>query len=59
MTATEPLLLRINEAAARLAVEPVTLRKWIADKRVAAVRLGRAVRVPVAEVERIIQEGMA
>ena len=35
-------------------MKEVTVRKWIAERRLACVRMGRAVRISVAEVERFI-----
>lgn len=36
-----------------------TVRRWIAQRRVASVRLGsRAIRVPEAELERIVNQGL-
>jgi len=51
-------LLRISEVAELLAVKESTIRAWLLARRLPRVRVGRrAVRVPLAEVERIIAEG--
>ena len=50
-------LLTIPEAAEALSLRPKTIRAWIGARRIGCVRLGRAVRVPAAEVGRLIQEG--
>lgn len=51
-------LLTVPEAARRLALKESTLRAWLLTRRIAKVRVGaRAVRVPLAEIERIIREG--
>ena len=56
---TQLHLLRVDQAADLLAVKPSTLRAWLLRRRIAKVRIGRrAVRIPSAEVERIIAEGM-
>jgi excisionase family DNA binding protein len=34
-----------------------TWRKWIAERRIAHVRFGRAIRIPSEEIDRIIREG--
>jgi excisionase family DNA binding protein len=34
-----------------------TWRKWVAERRVTSVKLGRSVRIPLSEVERFIAEG--
>jgi excisionase family DNA binding protein len=56
---TRPLtgLCNIDETAAALAVKPKTIRTWIAARRLGCVRLGRAVRVPQAEIDRVISQG--
>lgn len=51
-------LLRVSEAAERLAVKESTLRAWILARRLSCVHIGRrAVRIPISEIERIIVEG--
>lgn len=51
-------LLTIEEAAARLGLKPVTLRMWAARRKIARCKLGRAVRIPASEVERIIASSL-
>ena len=51
-------LLTIFEAATLLSVAPVTLRKWSQQGRVPVVRLGRAVRMRLADVEKITRMGL-
>jgi len=34
-----------------------TFRVWIAQQRIGIVRLGRAIRIPLEEIERMIIEG--
>lgn len=48
-------LLTVNEAAGSLGLAPVTLRAWIAQRRIGVVRLGRAVRIPLSEIDRLIE----
>jgi excisionase family DNA binding protein len=52
-------LLRVSEAAQMLGLHQSTLRSWILRRRhLAVVRVGtRAIRIPLAEVERLIREG--
>jgi excisionase family DNA binding protein len=57
MTNADKRLLTVLEAAEVLALKPKTVRAWIAARRIASVRLGSAVRVPVSEVERLIEDG--
>lgn len=56
-TKTHEKLLTIPEAAAALSLKPKTLRAWIGARRIGCVRLGGAVRVPVAEISRLIEKG--
>lgn len=50
-------LVRVPEAAELLALSPKTLWQWIGERRIGVVRLGRAVRIPVSEIERLMEEG--
>jgi excisionase family DNA binding protein len=50
-------LLSMIDAASLLALKPATLRAWAASGRIEVVHLGRAVRVPSSEVDRLIVEG--
>lgn len=54
----DPQLVTIAEAAALLSVAPMTLRKWYAEGRLPVVKLGRAVRVRLADIEKIVQMGL-
>jgi excisionase family DNA binding protein len=44
----------IAGAAERLGVSPFTVRSWITRRRLGHLKLGRAVRVPVQEIERLL-----
>ena len=56
--ATAQQLLRVSEAAELLAVKESTIRAWLLARRLSRVRVGRrAVRIPAAEVQRLIVEG--
>jgi excisionase family DNA binding protein len=50
-------MLTVRQAAERLGLKVSTLRAWIGQRRIGIVRLGRAVRIPLEEVERLIAEG--
>jgi len=47
----------VQQASQLLQMSPHTLRAWIATRRIGAVRLGRAVRIPLTEIERLIERG--
>lgn len=46
----------VNEAAEELGLSVHTIRAWVADRRIAHLRLGRAIRIPAAEIRRVIEK---
>ncbi|MFP5208671.1 MAG: helix-turn-helix domain-containing protein [Acidobacteriota bacterium] len=50
-------LLKVPQAAEMLAMSPKTIWQWIGERRIGVVRLGRAVRVPLSEIERLMEAG--
>ena len=54
MAKREQKLLRIGAAAHELGLHPITVRRWIKAGRIQTVPMGREVRVPRAEVERLV-----
>jgi len=51
-------LLTIEQAAELLGMRPVTIRMWAASRRIARVKLGRSVRIPESEIERLIEHSL-
>lgn len=52
-------LLTVRAFAAAAALGVPTVRRWIARRQIASVRVGtRAIRVPETELKRIIVEGL-
>jgi excisionase family DNA binding protein len=47
----------VDQAAEALNVSKHTIRAWIANRRIGYVRLGRAIRVPVGEINRLLTSG--
>ena len=47
----------VEQAADDLSVSIHTIRAWIARRKITCVRLGRAVRVPASEIDRLVEEG--
>ena len=45
----------VTETAEELGLSVHTVRAWIADRRLGHLRLGRAIRVPAAEIRRVIE----
>ena len=50
-------LLSVPDYAAALGVTPACIRRWILQRKITTVKIGRLVRIPGSEVERIIQLG--
>ena len=50
-------LVSIREAAERLAISTATIRRWVAQRRLPAVRLGRAVRIRESDIVALIRWG--
>jgi len=48
----------LEEAATRLAVSPLTLRRWARDGKIESVRLGRRVVFREAALEEFIKAGI-
>src|SRR2546427_8055686 len=50
----EQKLFRLSQAAHELGLHPITVRRWIKAGRIGVVQVGREVRVPRSEIERIV-----
>lgn len=50
-------LLTVDAFASELNIKPSTVRRWLLLRKVLAVKIGRAVRIPQSEVDRIVTEG--
>jgi excisionase family DNA binding protein len=49
-------LVNVNEAAQFLAVSPSTLYGWVWQRRIPFVKVGRAVRFDIADLERFVTQ---
>jgi excisionase family DNA binding protein len=49
--------LTVKQSALELNVSISTIRAWIASRKLGHVKLGRSVRIPLEEIERLIQRG--
>ena len=56
-TATFALMLKIPDAAERLGIQSSTVRNWVMKRKIGYVRVGGAIRIPLTEVERILESG--
>jgi excisionase family DNA binding protein len=54
----ESKLLTLEQAAEQLGMKPVTLRMWASARKIARVKIGRAVRIPESEIAKIIEQGL-
>lgn len=50
-------LLNIPEFAELLGVTQSCIRRWILERRITVIKIGRLVRIPQAEFDRLIAEG--
>jgi excisionase family DNA binding protein len=50
-------LLRITEFASQLNVTVACVRRWVLLRKIQVVHVGRLVRIPAAELERIVRDG--
>lgn len=46
----------VSEAAEELGLSVHTVRAWVAGRRLGYLRLGRAIRIPAAEIRRILEQ---
>ena len=50
-------MLTIREVAQALGLKPATIRSWIWKRQIGYVKVSRAVRIPVDELDRLIKRG--
>jgi putative resolvase len=50
----EPKMLRVHVAARELGLHPLTVRRWIKQGKLQAVRVGLEARIPRSEIERFV-----
>ncbi len=51
-------LLTVAQFAEALNVTVACVRRWLRERRISKVKLGRLVRIPASEAERLIEEGL-
>lgn len=51
-------LVSVNQFAASLGVTQACVRRWLLERRITFTKIGRLVRIPSSESERLIAEGM-
>ena len=47
----------IAEAARELNMSQATMRAWVGQRRIGYVKLGRSIRIPVGEIQRLLEGG--
>jgi excisionase family DNA binding protein len=51
-------LMNVQEFAQALRVTTACVRRWILERRIASIKVGRLVKLPSSEVQRIIETGL-
>jgi len=51
-------LLSVQEFAGALNITVSCARRWVLERKVSTVKLGRLIRVPASEVERLVTTGL-
>ncbi len=54
---TTPLM-TIGEFATALRITKACVRRWILERRITSIKVGRLVKLPQSEVERLIEAGL-
>jgi len=54
----ESKLLTVPQFAEALGVTPACVRRWLLERKVASVKLGRLVRIPAREITRLTTDGL-
>jgi excisionase family DNA binding protein len=52
------VLLSVQEFAVALNITVACARRWILERKITTVKLGRLIRVPALEVERLVDSGL-
>jgi len=58
MDQKQATLLSVQQFADVLGVTPACIRRWILERKITTVKLGRLIRVPASEVERLVNSGL-
>ena len=58
MDSKQTPLLSVLQFANSLGVTPACIRRWILERKITTVKLGRLIRVPASEVERLVSSGL-
>jgi len=58
MSEQSSVLLSVQDFANSLNITVACVRRWILERKVTTVKLGRLIRIPATEVQRLIDSGM-
>ena len=58
MDNSQVTLLSVSQVAERLGVTGACIRRWILERKISTVKLGRLIRVPASEIDRLIASGL-
>ncbi len=58
ITDRQAKLLSVGQFAEALGVTVACIRRWLLERRLSCVKLGRLVRIPADELDRLIAEGL-
>jgi len=58
MDSKQAPLLSVPQFANSLSVTPACVRRWVLERKITTVKLGRLIRVPASELERLIGLGL-
>jgi excisionase family DNA binding protein len=50
-------LLTIQDFASVLQVTTACVRRWISERKITTVKIGRLVRIPTEEIEKLVRKG--
>lgn len=51
-------LMTVSDFAAALRITQACVRRWIWERKISTVKLGRLIRIPTSEVERLTNSGL-
>jgi excisionase family DNA binding protein len=52
------VLMNVNEFAGTVGVTTSCVRRWILERRIVSIKIGRLVKIPETETERLINLGL-
>jgi excisionase family DNA binding protein len=58
MDSKQKPLMSVPQFATTLGVTPACIRRWILERKITTIKLGRLVRIPSSEAERLISSGL-